>query len=224
LFAGFTYWWPKFTGFFLHEGLGKAAFWCWLIGFMTAFLPLYALGFMGAARRLDGYDASLGWQGLFIVAGIGVMIILLGVLFQVIQIGYSIWKRRDLKVGSDPWDGRTLEWSTSTPIAEYNFATLTPVSYRDDFWEQKHTPDVKTPVTAIEPIRIPKNTGLGVFVGLASIIVGFSVIWHMWWLALIGLIAVIVLVILATLREDTEHIIGVDEIIATEKKLRGAKA
>ena len=219
-FAGLTYWWPKFTGFRLHEGLGVAAFWCWLIGFLLAFLPLYALGLMGAARRLDGYDASLGWQGLFIVAGVGLLVIALGVVLQVAQVGYSIWKRHELRVGSDPWGGRTLEWSTSTPIAEYNYATLTPVTYRDDFWEQKQR-GLKKPATLIEPIRVPKNTGTGVFVGVGAVVIGFAIIWHMWWLALLGLVATVVVVIMATLREDTEKIIGVDEIIKTEKRLRG---
>jgi len=222
-FAGLTYWWPKFTGFRLHEGLGKAAFWCWLIGFLLAFLPLYALGLMGAARRLDSYDASLGWQGLFIVAGVGLLIIALGVLFQVVQVGYSIWKRRELAVGADPWDGRTLEWSTSTPIAEYNFATLAPVTYRDDFWEQKHRSDIKEPVTLVEPIRMPKNTSLGVVVGVLATAIGFGIIWHMWWLVLIALGGAIVAVIATTLQEDTEKIIGVDEVVATEKDLRGVK-
>jgi len=222
-FAGLAYWWPKFTGFYLHEGLGKAAFWCWLIGFLVAFLPLYVLGFMGAVRRLDSYDASLGWQGLFIVAAVGMMIILLGVLFQITQVGYSIWKRKELRASSDPWDGRTFEWSTSTPIAEYNFASLAPVMYRDDFWEQKHRSRYTKPVGLIEPIRVPKNTGIGVGIGLISAVVGFAIIWHIWWLALAAVIGGIVLVITATLREDTERIIGVDEIVATEKRLRGTK-
>lgn len=217
-FAGVTYWWPKFTGFYLHEGLGKAAFWCWLIGFLLAFLPLYALGLMGAARRLDGYDASLGWQELFIVAGIGMMVILLGVLFQLIQVGYSIWKRHDLKASSDPWDGRTLEWSTDTPIPEYNFATLTPVIYRDDFWEQKKYQDHKAPLVHIESIRIPKNTSAGIFIGLSSFAIGFGIIWHIWWLALAALVTLVTLVVIATLREDTEKVIGVPEIVATEKQ------
>jgi len=221
-FAGVTYWWPKFTGFRLHEGLGVAAFWCWLIGFLLAFLPLYALGLMGAARRLDGYDASIGWQGLFIVAGVGLLVILLGVFFQILQVGYSIWKRKELRVDIDPWDGRTLEWSTSTPIAEYNYAHLTPVTYRDDFWEQKRLA-IKKPAALMEPIRIPKNTASGIYVGLAAFVIGFSIIWHMWWLALVGLIGVVVLIILATLQEDTETIIGVDEIVATEKRLRGVR-
>src|SRR3546814_8644748 len=85
IFAGVTYWWPKFTGFYLNEKIGKYAFISWLTGFLLAFIPLYILGFMGATRRLDHYDPSLGWQGLFIVAGVGVAFIIIGVALQVLQ-------------------------------------------------------------------------------------------------------------------------------------------
>lgn len=220
-FAGFAYWFPKFTGFRLHEGLGKIAFWCWLIGFLVAFMPLYILGFMGAVRRLDHYDPSLGWQGLFIVAGIGVMIIVVGVLFQVLQVIYSIKKRKELAVGPDPWDGRTLEWSTSTPIAEYNFATLDTVRTRDAFWTMKHSTAEKQPVEYL-PIHVPKNTGYGVYVGVAAFIIGFAVIWHIWWLTAVGFVALIAIVIASTQREDTEEIIPAHKVASTEAKLRGA--
>ncbi len=220
MFAAIAYWFPKLTGFRLHEGLGIAAFWCWLIGFMLAFLPLYALGFMGAVRRLDHYDPSLGWQGLFIVAGIGVMVIMLGVFFQVLQLAYSIWKRKELAVGPDPWDGRTLEWATSTPVAEYNFATLDPVHERDAYWVQKQQASKKKPV--YKAITIPKNTGYGVYISAASFVTSFAVIWHMWWLAVIGIIAVVALSIASTQRREAERTISADEVAATEKRLWGA--
>jgi cytochrome o ubiquinol oxidase subunit 1 len=221
IFAGLAYWWPKFTGFYLHEGLGKAAFWCWLIGFLVAFLPLYALGLMGAVRRLDSYDPSMGWQGLFIVAGVGVLIIALGIFFQVLQLAYSIWKRHELKAGPDPWGGRTLEWATSTPIAEYNFATLEPVNDRDAYWavKQAHA----KPSQKFEAIHVPKNTGYGVYIGFASLVLGFAVIWHIWWLVAVSLVATIVLVIMSTLRENTEHTISAHEVAKIEAHLRGAK-
>lgn len=224
VFAGITYWWPKFTGFQLHEGLGKAAFWSWLVGFLLAFIPLYILGFMGAVRRLDHYDASLGWQGLFVVAGVGVMLILLGVFFQVLQVAYSIWKRKELAVGLDPWDGRTLEWSTSTPIAEYNFATLDEVRERDAFWAMKQS-DHK-PAAKYTDIMLPKNSGFGVYIGAVTFIIGFAIIWHIWWLALVGLIALIAVVIVSTQREDedTEFTITAKEVAETEKRLRGVEA
>jgi cytochrome o ubiquinol oxidase subunit 1 len=222
VFAGLAYWFPKFTGFTLHEGLGKIAFWCWLIGFLLAFMPLYILGFMGAVRRMDHYDPSLGWQELFIVAGIGIAVILLGVFFQVVQIAYSIWKRKELAVGPDPWGGRTLEWATSTPIAEYNFATLEPVKDRDAYWAIKEA-HAKGPAK-LESIHVPRNTGYGVYIAAAAFVIGFAIIWYIWWLAFVGLIALAALVIASTLRENTERTISASEVKATELKLRGLKA
>jgi len=221
VFAGFTYWFPKFAGFYLHEKLGVYAFWCWLIGFLLAFMPLYILGFMGAVRRLDGYDASLGWQGLFIVAGIGVLIILLGVFFQILQLGYSIWKRKELVAGPDPWGGRTLEWSTPTPIPEYNFAELTPVQHRDEYWEMKRMNNTTRLKSEYEAITLPKNTGFGVYIGVVAFIFGFSIIWHIWWLALITLVAAVVLIIISGFRKETEHIISAEEVAKIEAKSWG---
>lgn len=221
VFAGITYWWPKFTGFRLHEGLGKAAFWCWLFGFMMAFLPLYALGFMGAARRLDHYDSSLGWQGLFIVAAVGIAVILLGVFFQVLQLGYSVWKRKELAVSSDPWDGRTLEWATPTPVPEYNFATMTEVKHRDAFWEQK-LQGLSVRPRSFEPISVPKNTGYGIYIGAVSLVVGFAIVWHIWWLFALAIIALIVIIISSTLREHTEHTLSSSQIASIEKRAWGS--
>lgn len=224
-FAGYTYWFPKLTGIKLHEGLGKASVWMWTVGFFLAFMPLYLLGFMGAVRRMDHYDPSLGWQGLFIVSGVGVMVILLGVGFQVLQTAYSVWRFRkgdkEYVAGPDPWDGRTLEWSTSTPIAEYNFATMTPVKERDAYWEIKQSHE-KIPEKT-EDIVLPKNTGYGVFIAAAAFVAGFAIIWHVWWVAVLGVVAAIILVIAATLREDTEYTITAKEVLATEKKLRRLK-
>lgn len=217
-FAGITYWWPKFTGFSLHEGLGKLAFWCWLIGFLLAFLPLYALGMMGAARRLDSYDASLGWQGLFIIAAVGVLFIGLGILFQLVQVGYSIWKRKSLAVGHDPWDARTLEWATPTPIPEYNFAVMEPVHMRDQFWEDKQTGKKIGPSAVLEPIELPKRRAVGPVVGGIAMLLGFAIIWHIWWLTACAVLALVVVLIASTLREDTEEELTPDEIMKIEKR------
>ncbi len=206
IFAGFAYWFPKFTGFKLHEGLGKIAFWHWIIGFILAFLPLYVLGFMGATRRLDSYDASLGWQSLFIVAGIGVAIIAVGVLFQVAQIVWSIVKRgANRDVTGDPWDGRTLEWSLSSPPPVYNFAVIPTVHDRDAFWDAKQQGHIAAP--QYTDIALPKNSPLGIFIGVAAGLIGFGLIWHIWWLALLGLVAVITVLIYRLCQEDTEEII-----------------
>jgi cytochrome o ubiquinol oxidase subunit 1 len=231
-FAGLTYWFPKIFGFSLNERLGKYAFWCWITGFLTAFLPLYALGFLGATRRLDHYDPSMGWQGLFIVAGVGVAIIGLGVFFQLLQLGWSIFTRdwqgvRDTT--GDPWDGRTLEWSTVSPAPHYNFATLDPVTDRDAFWAMKQgrtlaaddpsggtIPQVGS--SHYEDISMPKNTAVGMYIGAAAFAGGFALIWHIWWLALLGLLAIITIaVIRGTNSDNSEHTITAAEIQALEE-------
>lgn len=219
VFAGISYWWPKFTGFFLHEGLGRIAFWCWLVGFLLAFTPLYILGLMGAARRLDSYDPSLGWQGLFIVAGVGVLFILLGIFFQIVQLAYSIWKRKDLKAGFDPWNARTLEWSTPTPVAEYNYAVLDDVTTRDEWWERKRRGYKST--HDYEAIEIPKHRHEGPLIGLGAFVVGFGIIWHIWWLALLGFISVVVVIVTSSLREDTETRLSKEEVAKVEQKFWG---
>lgn len=219
VFAGFTYWWPKFTGFRLHEGLGKAAFWCWLVGFLVAFLPLYALGMMGAVRRLDSYDSSLGWQGLFIVSAVGLVIILLGVFFQVVQIAYSIWKRKELACGPDPWDARTLEWATPTPIPEYNFAILSPVKDRDAFWASKQKPEKPHPFRGYEAITVPKNTAYGIYVSAIAFIIGFAIVWHIWWAMWLALAIMIVVIVCMTIREDVEHTLSSHDVSNIEKEV-----
>lgn len=214
-FAAITYWWPKVFGFTLHEGLGKAAFWCWLIGFLLAFMPLYILGFMGATRRLESYDPSLGWGWLFAVAGVGVMVILLGLGFQILQFAYSTWKRRERIAGNDPWDGRTLEWSISSPAPYYNFASTPYVDDRDPFWKAKH--EVKPPKQQYEDFELPKNSPFGPMIAAGAFAVGFGLIWHMWWLAVLGLLFAISCFIVRSLDESTEVVITAEQARLLEK-------
>ncbi|MEI6477767.1 MAG: cytochrome o ubiquinol oxidase subunit I [bacterium] len=211
-FCGFTYWFPKFTGFKLNERLGRYAFWCWLVGFLLAFVPLYILGIMGATRRLDSYDPSMGWQSLFIVAGVGVLVILAGVGFQVLQIAVSIYLRKqNLDTTGDPWDGRTLEWSTSSPPPFYNFAVLPNVDERDPFWEAKQAGTAhEKPV--YEDIHMPKNTAIGIYIAAAFFCISFGMVWHMFWLSVLALLAVILLVILRMSDDDTGMIIPAAEV------------
>lgn len=221
-FAGLTYWFPKIFGFRLNEKLGKIAFWLWLSGFCMAFIPLYILGLMGATRRLDHYDASLGWQGLFIVAGVGVMVILLGIATQLLQLAVSIVQRhknRDLT--GDPWDGRTLEWSTPSPAPVYNHAIIPTVHGRDPFWAMKHGKGHRS--TEYSDIELPKNTPFGIYIAGAGFMVGFGLVWHMWWLALIGLLAVITLVIIRASDEETEYTITAAQVAKMEASLRNRR-
>lgn len=217
-FAGFTYWFPKFTGFTLNERLGKYAFWHWIIGFLLAFVPLYILGFMGAVRRLDHYDPSLGWQGLFIVAGVGVAVICVGVGFQLLQIAYSIIKRKENRVGTDPWDARTLEWSTATPPAEYVFATIPTVTARDQFWEDKKKKHGELFKPKYEDIWLPKNSGAGPIIGAFALAFGVGIIWHMWWLMIVGLIGVVVTMIIRLTNDETEEKLTAAQVAKHELK------
>ena len=224
LFAGISYWWPKFTGFRLNERLGKIAFWMWISGFMVAFMPLYVLGFMGATRRLDHYDPSLGWQGLFVVAGFGVLIIMAGLGTQVIQIAYSVWKRKEHAVGPDPWDGRTLEWATSTPPAEYNFAVIPTVTHRDQYWHDKysvHKNDSQKIYTlsSVTPIHLPKNSYAGMTIAGLAFLFGFGLIWHIFWLAGLAFLAVVIAIIIRTQIEHPEEEISINTILRTERQM-----
>lgn len=213
-FAGLTYWFPKIFGFKLNERLGKYAVWCWVVGFMVAFLPLYALGLMGATRRLDHYDGE-GWQALFMIAGAGVMIVALGIALQLLQLGVSIWQRKkNLDTTGDPWNGRTLEWSVPSPAPFYNFAVTPIVSERDAFWEEKQRiangSAPKRPV--YKDIRLPKNSFLGPVIAFFAFLIAFGLIWHMWWLAIIGLVGVVVTVIIRASDDNTEYILSADEL------------
>jgi cytochrome o ubiquinol oxidase subunit I len=218
-FSALTYWFPKIFGFKLNERLGRYAFWCWLVGFLMAFVPLYILGLMGATRRIDHYDASLGWQQLFIVAAGGVALICAGVFFQLLQVVVSIRQRqqnRDLT--GDPWKARTLEWATSSPAPVYNFALMPEVTSRDAFWTMKHSRD-KTEEPVYESILMPRNSPLAIVIAGFSFLAGFGLIWHIYWLALIGLLGVISTVIYRSTDENTEYRIPA----ATVRKIEQAR-
>ncbi len=218
-FAGINYWFPKFFGFKLNEKLGRYSFWCWFIGFLLAFIPLYILGLMGATRRIDHYSVASGWQPLFIVAGIGAVVIACGAALTFLQIIVSIIQRHKTqdKTG-DPWNGRTLEWSTTSPPPFYNFAIAPVVNDRDPFWAMKKTRQAtaNTDKVVYEDIIMPKNSSASVIIGGLSLAFGFAMIWHIWILALIMLLGCIVTIIIRTTSDDTEYVVKASEIEAIE--------
>ncbi len=218
IFAGINYWFPKFTGFMLNERLGKWAFWFWLVGFFVSFTPLYLLGFMGATRRLDHYDASTGWQPLFITSCVGFCLIICGVFFQVAQFIVSVKERKKhLDKTGDPWDGRTLEWATSSPPPFYNFAVIPKVASHEEFWEMKKRKERLS--QKYEDITLPKNTGMGVYISAFAFLIGFALVWYVFWLALVGAIGVIACLIIRSFDEDTERLVTKEEIRRIEKNL-----
>lgn len=217
IFAGITYWFPKIFGFTLSERLGKRAFWLWLTGFFVSFIPLYILGLMGAPRRIDHYAASTGWQPFYITSLIGFAILSCGVLTQIMQIIVSIRtrKRHRDKTG-DPWDGRTLEWSTSSPPPFYNFAVIPTVHGREAFWAMKnrgHTPSQK-----YEDILMPKNTGMGIYISGFAFLMGFALVWSIIWLFFLGAIGVIACLVIRSFDEDTEYVLSASEIEKLERR------
>jgi cytochrome o ubiquinol oxidase subunit 1 len=216
MMAGYNYWFPKAFGFTLHAGWGKAAFWCWFIGFYLAFFPLYVLGLMGMPRRLQRIPDPT-WAPLLWVAEFGAVVILLAIICQVVQLYVSIRthaSRRDAT--GDPWNGRTLEWSTSSPPPAYNFAVMPLVETIDAFWQMKQTGQSSAPPPAYRPIEMPRNTPIGIIVAFFATIIGFSGIWHIWWLAMLGLVGVIVSAAIFGWSEDRETEISAAEVARLE--------
>jgi cytochrome o ubiquinol oxidase subunit 1 len=215
LFAGINYWFPKAFGFRLHDGLGRVSFWSWVIGFWVAFAPLYVLGLMGVTRRLNHFDDP-SLQIWFVIAAIGACIIGVGILAFIAQIAWSIVKREELRdLTGDPWDGRTLEWSTSSPPPQYNFA-FTPVIHDVDAWYDMKRLGVARPTGPYRRIHMPKDTGAGIILAGISAVLGFAMIWHIWWLAAASLVALVGGAIFHTFNYDRDYYIPADDVAAAE--------
>jgi cytochrome o ubiquinol oxidase subunit 1 len=215
MMAGYNYWFPKAFGFTLDERLGKASFWCWFIGFYLAFMPLYLLGLMGMPRRMQHIPDD-NWQPLLLIAEVGAVFIALGILCQVAQLYVSIRmraSRRDLT--GDPWDGRTLEWATSSPPPPYNFAVMPQVETIDAFWEMKQTGPAATE-PSYEPIEMPRNSPIGFVTAFFAVTMGFAAIWHIWWMAVLGLLGAVVVAMVFGWSENREEEISVAEIARLE--------
>lgn len=214
-FAGYNYWFPKAFGFKLNERLGKAAFWCWFVGFYLAFMPLYLLGLMGATRRMQHYDDPT-WQPLMIIALCGAALILLGIVFIVLQLVVSIRNRdQNLDETGDPWNGRTLEWSTVSPPPAWNYAVLPKVTSLDAFWKTKQDGDSRDRSEPVEAIDVPQNTMIGITLAFFAVILGFAMIWHIWWMAIVGGLGFVVACLVYAWRTSTETKIPAHDLIAT---------
>ena len=219
LMAGYNYWFPKAFGFKLDERWGRASFWCWLIGFYVAFMPLYALGLMGMTRRMQHYDV-VSWQPWLVAAAVGVVIILAGIVSQVIQLVVSIRDREQLKVTADPWNGRTLEWATASPPPAWNFAVLPQVTDIDAFWKKKRgerTQQAQPKERKFEPIEMPKNSATGFITAFFAVVTGFALIWHIWWMAGVGAIGILLTMLAFAFRNEEEIKIPAEQIARFEQ-------
>lgn len=214
--AGFAFWFPKAMGFHLNEKLGKAAFWCWQIGFYVAFMPLYVLGFLGMTRRINHTDNPV-WNFWLYLAAVGALFILAGIIIQFVQL-YQAFRDRELNrdVTGDPWNGHTLEWSTSSPPQFYNFAELPMVEDIDAFTDMKEKGTAYQKQAHYQPIHMPKNTCTGVLIAAAVTAAGFGAIWHIWWLVIASLVASFVIFLCRAYDNDTDYYVQPKEVNAIE--------
>jgi cytochrome o ubiquinol oxidase subunit I len=216
--AGYYYWFPKAFGFTLDRRLGLVSFWCWLIGFYLAFMPLYALGLLGMTRRMQHY-ADVSWQPYLIVAEVGAIVILCGIIATIVQLVVSIRTRESRRDRTgDPWNGRTLEWSTASPPPAYNFAVLPQVDSLDAFWAMKQRGQVG-PAERYESIEMPRNSANGFVTAFFSVVTGFAMIWHIGWLAILGLVcAVLTLLAFGWVERHEQEVSG--EQLANDERAR----
>jgi len=214
-FAGYMYWFPKAFGFKLHDGLGKAAFWFWIVGFYVAFMPLYAAGLLGATRRMQHYEVA-EWRPWLVIAAVGAGIILIGIILQIAQLVVSIRQREKLRdTSGDPWDGRSLEWATPSPPPSFNFAVLPQVTGEDAFWTQKAQAREEGSAKGgvrYEPIEMPLNSPTGFVCAFFATIIGFAMIWHIWWMAIVGLIGAFATFVVFAWRDHEGYVIPADEV------------
>jgi cytochrome o ubiquinol oxidase subunit 1 len=224
-FAGYTYWFPKAFGFRLHEGLGKAAFWCWLVGFYLAFMPLYAVGLMGMTRRMQHYD-NPAWVPYLQVALVGALVIFAGIVCQVAQLIVSIRNREALAdVTGDPWNGRSLEWATPSPPPVFNFAVMPNVEGEEAYWGIKQRAIVAERLADepdYQPIEMPRNTPTGFITAFFTTITGFAMIWHIWWLVILGLVGAYAVFVWFAWRDEeaSEYEISAEEVASIDRERR----
>ena len=225
-FAGYEYWFPKAFGFRLHARLGKAAFWCWIVGFYVAFMPLYWLGLMGMTRRLQHYNVP-EWRPWLLVAAAGAGLIFIGIVLQVAQLAVSIRQRASLRdTTGDPWNGRSLEWATASPPPMFNFAVLPQVEGEEAYWAIKRRaleqarPSAEPPYVDIE---MPRNSATGFICAFFATIMGFALIWHIWWLVVVAFVGAYATFVVLAWRDDHEEIIPAETVARLDRANRSAR-
>jgi cytochrome aa3-600 menaquinol oxidase subunit 1 len=221
MLAGFTYYFPKMFGFMLNEKIGKWTFWTLTIGFVLAFFPMYITGLDGQPRRMYTYSASTGFGPLNMVSFIGAGIMAISFILIVYNIFYS-FKYSPRNIGSDPWDARTLEWATHTPVPEYNFAIVPQVESNQPFWDAKKN-NQKLFSGEIKKIHMPNNSGLPFIMGVIFFVWGFSFVFYIWPTFIISTLAILGCLAYRSFEKDHGRYISVEEITKTENALEGVQ-
>ena len=226
VFAGVTYWFPKAFGFRLYESWGKAAFWFTLTGFYMTFMPLYVVGLLGMTRRMQHYDVA-EWRPWLAAATFGTALLAIGVVLQILQLVFSIRDRERLRdTTGDPWDGRSLEWATSSPPPVFNFAVLPNVTGQDAYWrikENAKNQQLQTREKDYEDIELPRNSPTGFVCAFFATIMGFALIWHIWWMVALGAIGAFATFVVFAWRDHEEYVIPAAEVARIDRGIIEAR-
>src|SRR6266576_426195 len=225
-FAGITYWFPKAFGFKLDEGWGKVAFWLSLLGFYVVFMPLYVAGLLGMTRRLQHYEVA-AWRPWVLIAGFGIIIMMAAAACQVVQFVVSIRRREELRDATgDPWDGRSLEWATTSPPPPFNLAVLPNVRGEEPYWDIKRRAieaQQLSPEPKYEAIEMPRNSPTGFITAFFATLTGFALIWHIWWLVGVGIVAAYAVFVWFAWRDAVEYSIPAEEVARYDRERRRAR-
>lgn len=209
VFAGIHCWFPKAFGFRLDERPGRRTAYLWFAGFCLAFLPLYWLGLIGMPRRSASY-VDPAFQPAMILALIGALLLLAALVAMIRTVRHSVKHRADLACPiGDPWDGRSLEWAVPAPAPDWNFDATPQVRALDPFTIEKAEGTPYCPAESYEDISVPRNTAMGLSLALLSGIMGFALVWWIWWLAALSLACIVGVVIARAFAADTEVTIPV---------------
>ncbi|MBP0618645.1 cytochrome o ubiquinol oxidase subunit I [Cupriavidus consociatus] len=215
--AAISFWFPKVFGFKLNEFWGKVSFWCWLAGFFLAFMPLYVLGFKGMTRRMNHY-ANVDWHPYLVVAMIGAFVIGAGVLAMIVQLAVSIRDRKQNQdLTGDPWDGRSLEWSTASPAPFYNFAKVPHITSLEQHWDDKEAGRAWRQPARYEDIHMPRPTAAGFLVSVFGLVFCFALVWHMWLVAIAGLVGAIATFVLRSYDRNVDYYVPAAEVERIER-------
>jgi cytochrome o ubiquinol oxidase subunit 1 len=226
-FAGLTFWFPKAFGFRLDETWGRWSAYLTIAGFYVVFMPLYAVGLQGMTRRIQHFDVP-EWRLPMIIAAIGVLIALAGVVCQIITLFVSIRDRERLRdrVG-DPWDGRSLEWSTASPPPFFNFAVLPQVDQEEEYWNWKQDAARRAslrPEPDYRDIEMPRNSATGVVSAFFATVMGFALIWHIWWLAGVAFVGAYITFVAFAWRDHDEDRVPADVLARADRENRAIRA
>jgi cytochrome o ubiquinol oxidase subunit I len=227
VFAGIEYWFPKAFGFRLHEGWGKATFWLALTGFYVVFMPLYITGLLGMTRRLQQYEVA-AWHPWLLISAAGMILMTASAACQVTQLVVSIRRRAELRDETgDPWDGRSLEWSTASPPPVFNFAVMPQVNGTEPYWGIKRRA-IESQQLSAEPeyhaIELPRNSATGFITAFFCTLAGFALVWHIWWLVGVGFVASYAVFVWFAWRDVDEQVIPAAEVARLDRDRRRARA